>query len=502
MFKGLHSWLFTSYVLILIACLTLAAVVFTLAIRPLQARVIASQLTAQLMPTKAQVDYWLRQGLAPQQVMERIDEQPNDQGSYLLLLGPQGEVLAHSAGGPWAGQEMPEWVRFTDAPGDRFSPPYGQLTGPDGQWWVYVVAPPVFSYSEGEQEEVHVALMASQNRGGKELLDDLGRGLTVAGGLSLVLSLLLALIVSAAIARPLRRITQAAEAVASGNYDQELHIFAPDEVHRLAESFNTMTRQVKASQQTQRDFVANVSHELKTPLTSIQGFSQALLEGATQDEESRRRAAAIIHDEAGRMSRLVSELLELARLDAGQVVMARQPLDLAEVLRGCLEVLNLRAGENGVIWEMDLADLPPVTGDCDRLAQVFTNLLDNALAHTPAGGKVQITARAVVGSGPTRRWPDFGAKSPGWVEVGVADNGPGIPPEDLPRVFERFYQVDKSRARKKGGTGLGLAIVKEIVEAHGGAVKVESVLGLGSRFTVTLPVDADDRVRQTSERNG
>jgi signal transduction histidine kinase len=289
--------------------------------------------------------------------------------------------------------------------------------------------------------------------------------------------------------------------VAAGDYDQELSISAPDEVRRLAESFNAMTHQVKVTQQAQRDFVANISHELKTPLTSIQGFSQALLEGATQDGESRRRAATIIHDEANRMARLVAELLELARIESGQVAMARSPLDMAALLRECAEALALQAETARVDWVVEIPNLPPLIGDRDRLAQVFTNLLDNALKHTPAGGKVQLMARSTSGSSVVRRWPGFGTQSPGleWIEVGVTDSGPGIPPEDLSRIFERFYQVDKSRARKKGGAGLGLAIAKEIVEAHGGAIKAESVVGLGSRFTVTLPVataEADSRVQQ------
>jgi signal transduction histidine kinase len=163
------------------------------------------------------------------------------------------------------------------------------------------------------------------------------------------------------------------------------------------------------------------------------------------------------------------------------------------VLRNCAEALALRAETAGVDLVVEIPALPPMIGDRDRLAQVFTNLLDNALKHTPAGGKVQITARPVSGSSVARRWPDFGPQSPGlaWAEVSVTDSGPGIPPEDLARIFERFYQVDKSRARRKGGAGLGLAIAREIVESHGGTIKAESVMGLGSRFIVTLPTGAE-----------
>jgi two-component system OmpR family sensor kinase len=489
MFKGLRSWLFTSYAFVIVVCLALVIVVLILAIRPIQARITTTRLAAQLLPTTMQVRNLLRQGLTPQQVVERFREQSDSQETDLLLVGPDGKVLAYS-NGPWAGQQMRELIQPANSPGGRFSFLAGSLAGPDGRQRIYVATP--IGAVRGE-DEGFVALLSLRMPEMQALLGELGAGILVAGGLSLVLSLLLALIISAAIARPLRRIAHAAEAVAAGDYGQELRISAPDEVRSLAESFNTMTRQVKAAQQTQRDFVTNVSHELKTPLTSIQGFSQALLEGATQGEESRRQAATIIHEEASRMARLVAGLLDLARIESGQAVMARLPLDLAEVLRNCAGALALRAETAGVDWIVEIPALPPIIGDRDRLAQVFTNLLDNALKHTPAGGKVQITARPVSGSSVARRWPDFGPQSPGlaWAEVSVTDSGPGIPPEDLARIFERFYQVDKSRARRKGGAGLGLAIAREIVESHGGTIKAESVMGLGSRFIVTLPAGAE-----------
>ena len=226
---------------------------------------------------------------------------------------------------------------------------------------------------------------------------------------------------------------------------------------------------VKASQQTQRDFVANVSHELKTPLTSIQGFSQAILDKATEPA----RAAQIINDEAGRMRRLVDGLLDLARLDAGQAALQRAPTDLGPILQSVAEKLSLRAQERQVTLKVEIATLPIIVADGDRLAQVFTNLLDNALKHTPEDGNVTLIARSDSPSGT--------------VSVVVTDTGQGIPADDLSRIFERFYRVDKSRAAGHG-YGIGLAITKEIVQAHSGAIKAESVVGLGTKFTVRLPV--------------
>jgi signal transduction histidine kinase len=257
-----------------------------------------------------------------------------------------------------------------------------------------------------------------------------------------------------------------------------------------------MAEQVKASQQSQRDFLANVSHDLKTPLTSIQGFAQAITDGAANGPESVRRSAGIIRDEAQRMSRMVTELLDLARIESGQIVMRREAVHLSAVLGDCVDKLALRAQQSGIKLEVQVPnDLPVITGDGDRLAQVFTNLLDNALKHTQAGGKITVAARPLTGSSIVRR----GKTWPAAVEVSVGDTGSGIPPEDLSRIFERFYQVDKSRQRS-GGLGLGLAIVKQIVEAHYGAIHAESVVGLGSRFVVTLPLEPGTDATQASHK--
>ncbi|MGA9349260.1 MAG: HAMP domain-containing sensor histidine kinase [Anaerolineae bacterium] len=301
--------------------------------------------------------------------------------------------------------------------------------------------------------------------------------------MTLAISIILALLIARSIAKPLRRMTAATEEIARGNYDQTLDITSSDEVGRLAASFNTMAREVKASRQAQRDFVANVSHELKTPLTSIQGFSQAILDGTADDELNRYRAVEIISGEANRMSRLVGELLDLARIESGQIEMIREPVDLAKILGVSVEKFAPRAAEGNIELELDTPDLPPLTGDKDRLAQVFTNLLDNALKHTPSTGKVTIKAQEV------KEKPRKREIIASMVEIAVTDTGPGIPPEDLEHIFERFYQVDKSRAGKDRGIGLGLTIAKQIVEAHGGKIIVESVVGLGTRFTITLPIE-------------
>ena len=296
--------------------------------------------------------------------------------------------------------------------------------------------------------------------------------LAEAAGIAALVAMVLAILISRSIAQPLQKMSIVAQGIARGDYAQEAPVSGPDEVKALGTALNSMKQQVQTTQQGQRDFLANVSHELKTPLTSIQGFAQAMLDGAVNTPDGIQRSAGIIYSESDRMRRLVEGLLDLARLDAGLRALNRISLDLRAVLAGAADKFSLRAKEKNITLLTELpASLPAMTGDPDRLAQVFTNLLDNALKHTPAGGKVTLAAAAMAGA----------------VEVSVSDTGPGIPAEDLSRLFERFYQVDKSRARQ-AGVGLGLTISKEIVEAHGGSLRAESVVGLGSRFVVRLPL--------------
>jgi signal transduction histidine kinase len=263
-----------------------------------------------------------------------------------------------------------------------------------------------------------------------------------------------------------------AQGIAHGNYAQVAPETGPDEVRALAESLNSMARQVQATQQGQRDFLANVSHELRTPLTSIQGFAQAISEGAADSPAAVERSATIIQGEAERMQRLVENLLALARLEANLNQLERSPIAPVPLLNALVEKFAPMAATKTITLNAMLPpDLPDVLGDGDQLAQVFTNLLDNALKHTPTGGRVTIGA-TVTGSE---------------VVITVSDTGPGIPVADQARIFERFYQVDKSRARS-GGVGLGLAISKEIIQAHGGRIGVGSAPNGGAVFTVWLPI--------------
>jgi signal transduction histidine kinase len=400
----------------------------------------------------------------------------------VLFLDAQGNVILDSRE-EWTSQNLLEGARAKRNDDGNLE---GILWDPEKRPWLFV------AQSMSDTSPSRMLVFATPQPRGAALTwarDNLLVPLVWAGLAALILSTLLALLLGRSIARPLRRVTAAAEAISEGETGARAPVSGPSEVEALARSFNSMADQVEAAQQSQRDLVANVSHELKTPLTSIQGFSQAILDGTVAEPEAIGRAADIIHEEARRMRRMVDDLLILARFDAGQVEMRHEPLELGTLLRGCAEKLAPQAQEASVALEVDAPEKLCVTGDADQLDQVFTNLVDNGVAHTPPGGKVTLAARIVHGQEtmPSRAHEKAQSRAEQAVEVTVTDSGEGIPPEALSRVFERFYRVDKAR-RRRSGAGLGLAIAKEIVAAHGGTITAESVVGLGSRFTVRIPI--------------
>ena len=222
-----------------------------------------------------------------------------------------------------------------------------------------------------------------------------------------------------------------------------------------------------------QDFVANVSHEFRTPLTAIQGFAETLLGGALDDPGNRRRFVEIIREHATRLARLTEDLLKLSRIEAGQLKLEFRPVSVTQLIESCVETAQLKAVPRRLSLDVRLPEeLPPVRGDANSLQEVLQNLLDNALQYTPAGGKIEVSALC----------------SDGRVVVTVADTGIGIPQVEQERIFERFYRVDAARSREAGGTGLGLSIARHIMEAHGGRLWVESAVGEGSRFHFSIPV--------------
>ncbi len=305
------------------------------------------------------------------------------------------------------------------------------------------------------------------------LTDELLSPLLEGGLIALLLSLVLAFVIARWVADPLQAIVAAAKNIPTQT-TKPVPESGPREIRDLTRSFNSMIVRVQSTQSSQRDFVANVSHELKTPLTSIQGFAQAMLDGTAETAERRKQAATVIFNEAGRMHRLALDLLDLARLDAGTADLKTTTVNLGELLNSIVERLSPLATMEGIKLSLTMIpDLPIIIGDGDRLAQVFTNLIDNGLKFTPSGGKIDINAM----------------ESDGRVQVSVSDTGVGISSEALPHIFDRFYRADTARAGgDQHGAGLGLAIAQEIVAAHGGRISVRSAEGQGTTFVVYLPL--------------
>lgn len=240
--------------------------------------------------------------------------------------------------------------------------------------------------------------------------------------------------------------------------------------------------QLKRAEQMRADFIANASHELRTPLSTLIGFIETLRGPAREDAEARERFLAIMHDQASRMSRLVEDLLSLSRIELNEHVMPKDRVVLGPLIHRVAEAMELRAGERRMHIRLALPpNLPSVLGDHDELAQVFQNLVENAIKYGRAGTEITIGAETVL-----RPTPDDGAASSPFVAVTVSDHGDGIVREHLPRLTERFYRIDTARSREMGGTGLGLAIVKHILNHHRGFLEIESMPGVGSVFAVLL----------------
>jgi two-component system phosphate regulon sensor histidine kinase PhoR len=231
-----------------------------------------------------------------------------------------------------------------------------------------------------------------------------------------------------------------------------------------------------------RDFVANVSHELRTPLTAIKGYAETLLGPAGDDRDTARRFLGVIDRHSERLGRLIDDLLALSDLELGRTALRLGTTSMGSVIDDVLQILGEAGRRKGVRVRAEIAaDVPPVQADGDRLRQVLINLVDNGIKYTPSGGCVTVRARRGIGA------------HAGMVEIAVEDSGVGVPAQDLPRLTERFFRVDKARSRELGGTGLGLAIVKHIVQGHGGSLHIASAMGEGTAVTAFIPIAAAAR---------
>ena len=302
----------------------------------------------------------------------------------------------------------------------------------------------------------------------REMYDDSVTTVVVAASVvAVIASIVLAIVLARMLARPLNEVGGAARRIADGDYAARVPREGPEELASLADSFNQMAASLERQEALRRDFIANAAHELRTPLTNLQGYLEALRDGVITAD---RATYESLHEEADRLVRLSRSLDALAEGDAGGNPSVLVELDVASAVRSALDLVAPAIERAGLRLVVAVPVALPARADPDGLAQVLANLLSNAVRYTPAGGTVTVRAE----------------RRPADVLISVSNTGEGIPPEDLDRVFERFYRVEKSRDRAHGGAGIGLAIVKQLVEAAGGRVGAESDGGQ-TRFWFSLP---------------
>ena len=467
--KRLQTQLILAFglVILVVLCGVSVALLFLLQESPQQERAIYSELSIQARVLAAFLTRFPRGNPELEGRDARLLDVAKTQNVRIGWASSERKVLfdsEHRWDQPQAEDLFPRLKRFAD----------GRWMGrirEDNRLWL-VLAYPLPNPDNESTRQTYLILARSRPVGAfiQQFRRSIAGPLIQAGLLAFAVGLILAIIISRSIARPLRQVSDAAYAISEGNLDARAPRSGPTEVRQMASAFNQMATEVQVSQKSQRDLVANIAHDLKTPLTSIQGFAQALVDGTAETLEDQVQAALAIYEESQRINKMVSDLLDLARFESGQVEIEHETIDLSALVETRIQRARHFTDEKQITFPR--SDGEPrilVMGDEARLVQVLDNLLDNAIQYTDVGDRITVSLTRANDS----------------VKLCVADTGVGISDEDLPRIFERFYRGDKSR--RGTGTGLGLAIVREIVEAHGATIEAVSVVDVGTRFLLTFP---------------
>ncbi len=369
----------------------------------------------------------------------------NIYGQRIILIDNQGTVVADSQ------EQLLGKTYQPDTPGQTILPPWENTA--IGTFYITPEAPP------------GVGLISLQI-----LYLSIGRFFLWGALVAVAIAVALAFLLSRRTLAPVKALTSAAERLGRGDFSQRVQIKDKSELGELAQTFNSMAVGLEHTEKLRQNMVADVAHELRTPLSNIQGYLEALRDGVVKPDEE---TIGSLYEEALVLSRLVDDLQELSLAEAGELKLVQQAENIGEVIRRAVAAVGVKKKASELSLAVELPEeLPLANIDSRRIGEVLRNLLENAVAHTGRGGSITVMAR----------------QQGNWLEVSVADTGEGIPAEELPNIFERFYRVDKSRTRATGGSGLGLTIAKRLVEAHGGRIEVESQPGKGSCFTFTVPV--------------
>jgi signal transduction histidine kinase len=386
---------------------------------------------------------YYRQYFSWEGVQSVVEGASHVSGTHIILVGVNGTVLADS-------QKKLLGKNYTSSSGSPIE--LSLFTLPLGK--VYITTDP--------GAEPYVAF--------RRLSASISRSLLLGGSVAIVIAFVLTFILSRRISSPIGVLANAARRLGRGDLSQRVQFKGKGEVATLAQAFNSMAADLEHAEQLRRNMIADVAHELRTPLSNIRGYLEAI-----RDRVMKPNAATIrsLNEETVLLTRLVDELQELSLAEAGELKLVYHAEDIAKLVKQAVNAWQPQIAAKEISLFLDLPDsLPLVNIDRQRVNEVLHNLLENAVAYTRKGGTITVAA----------------VKQGDWVEVSVSDTGEGIPVEDLPYIFERFYRVDRSRARATGGSGLGLTIAKRLVEAHGGKITVQSKPGKGSRFSFTLPI--------------
>lgn len=364
-------------------------------------------------------------------------------GQRIVLTDASGVVVADSQGDLLGKQYRP------DTPGKTLSSPW----------------------TEGVLGTVYISPRSPADFSSPQILfKPISRFLLWGGLVAIAIALVITFFLSRQILAPVKALTLTARRLGQGDFSQRVQVQDKGEMGELAQAFNSMASDLERAEKLRQNMVADVAHELRTPMSNIRGYLEAIRDRVVEPDAATIRS---LYEEAVLLSRLIDDLQELTLAEAGELKLVRQAEDVSELISQVVAAVQAQAFAKGVSLTVELPDrLPLCDIDSHRIGQVLHNLLDNAVAHTTKGDVITVAAR----------------QQDNQLEVSVADTGEGIPAEELTNIFEQFYRVDKSRARTTGGSGLGLTISKRLVEAHGGTIEVQSELGKGSCFTFTLPV--------------
>ncbi len=453
--RSIATRLFLSYLAVVVVGLAAAAVTISgllLRYENDQTRLRLEELSA---PFLTAIQTGIRSGQQPRDIVDSLTEQAHAADVRLLIITPQRRVVVDS-GGTLINVQLPQPSASN----------IGEFTEGSEQW--------LFVRQQLRQAAVGAGglgfiVVARPRAVFADTLRALLPSLVISALVALGFALIVAGLLSRTITRPLRDLVAGVRRLAHGDYGARVPVAGPGEVAEIGTAFNEMATEIERSRGAEHAFLADISHELRTPLTSIQGFAQAIVDGEARGDAV-SRGAEIIHREARRLVRMVEGLLQVARLESGAQPMAREDVVPSRLLESAITALDVQARDAGVRFDVSGADgLPPVRGDPDKLAQLFLNLLDNAVKHSPRGATVNVRAE----------------REDGAVIVRVRDAGAGLPLGAQVRLFQRFYRGDNA---VRNGAGLGLAIAQAIALAHGGDISARNVDGGGAEFAVRLPI--------------